>query len=289
MGLAGEISVLKEKIRKLGQWELARMQAEVSLRESEDKYRSLVETTTDWVWAIDTEGCHTYSNPAILQLLGYRVSEVVGSSAFPLMHPEDEQPIRDMIKHCIQQKVGWQNFSIRLMHKDGSIRSFESTASPIVNADGQIAGFSGINRDITERKKAHDELEQCVADRTKELMRVNEELRTEITERKRTEEALQQAHDELEQCVADRTEELMRVNERDRMSMKGVSTQNSLAISIAMQEPSERLSVGLSLLVPLPAVAISIAMQGPPEQIPVGLSLTVPHATVSVATGVTGA
>ncbi|MBU4143303.1 PAS domain S-box protein [Patescibacteria group bacterium] len=250
MELAGEISVLKEKIRKLGQWELARMQAEVSLRESEDKYRSLVETTTDWVWAIDTEGCHTYSNPAILQLLGYRVSEVVGSSAFPLMHPEDEQPIRDMIKHCIQQKVGWQNFSIRLMHKDGSIRSFESTASPIVNADGQIAGFSGINRDITERKKAHDELEQC---------------------------------------VADRTEELMRVNERDRMSMKGVSTQNSLAISIAMQEPSERLSVGLSLLVPLPAVAISIAMQGPPEQIPVGLSLTVPHATVSVATGVTGA
>ena len=197
MELAEEISVLKKKLRTVGQWGFARMQAEESLRESEDKYRSLVETTTDWVWAIDPEGCHTYSNLAILQLLGYQVSEVVGSSVFPLMHPEDEQPIRDMIKHCIQQKVGWQNFSIRLVHKDGSIRSFESTASPIVNADGQIAGFSGINRDITERKReeealqrVHDELEQRVADRTEELIRVNEELRTEITERKRAEDAI---------------------------------------------------------------------------------------------------
>jgi PAS domain S-box-containing protein len=218
--LAEEISVLKKKIRKLGQSELTRMQAEESLRESENKYRSLVETATDWVWAIDLEGCHTYSNPAIYQFLGYQVSEVTGTSAFLLMHPEDEQSIRDMIKHCIGRKVGWQNISIRWVHKDGSIRSFESNASPIVNADGQIAGFSGVNRDITERKRAeealqqaHNELEQRVADRKKELMRVHEELRTEITERKRTEEALQQACDEMEQRVADRKKELIRVNE----------------------------------------------------------------------------
>jgi PAS domain S-box-containing protein len=232
----GEISVSKAETigsgnafrwetayRELGHLQSAKKQKAELLRESDDKYLRLVETTTDWVWATDLEGCYTYSNPSIYPLLGYRVGEVTGAGTLPPMYLDDEQHARQMIKHCIEQKVGWKNFNIRRVHKDGSIRSFESTASPIVNTAGQVEGFSGIDRDITERKRmeaarqaAHDELEQRVANRTDELERVNDELRTEIMERKRMEAALQAAHDELEQRMADRTDELERVNDELR-------------------------------------------------------------------------
>ncbi|TRZ75489.1 MAG: PAS domain S-box protein [Deltaproteobacteria bacterium] len=223
----GEISSLKKKITGKGdafRWETAYgdLRQAQSKQKEEDKYRRLVETTTDWVWEMDIEGCQTYSNPAIYQLLGYQASEVIGSSAFLLMHPEDKQTTREMIKHYIEQRAGWQNFRIRRVHKDGSIRSFESTANPIVNAVGQIEGFIGVDRDITERKqadevlrRAHDELKQRLADRTDELMRANDELRTETTERKRVEAALQQAHDELEKRVADCDELEQRIADRN--------------------------------------------------------------------------
>jgi len=129
-----------------------------ALRENVAQYRQLVEISPDWVWRIDLEGCHTYTNPSVYQLLGYNVNEIVGTNAFPLIHPDDGQPVRDMLKQCIEQKVGWHNVAIRWLHKDGSVRSFESTSSPMLNADGQVTGFSGIDRDITKRKVAEEEL-----------------------------------------------------------------------------------------------------------------------------------
>ena len=136
-----------------------RKRAEAALRASENQYRQLVETTPDWVWAIDLEGVHTYSNSAIYPLLGYPVREVVGTNTFPLVHPADEQPVRDMLKQCIEQRVGWQNVTIHWLHQDGSVRTFESTASPLVNAAGQLVGFSGVDRDITERQRAEEKLQ----------------------------------------------------------------------------------------------------------------------------------
>jgi PAS domain S-box-containing protein len=141
--------------------ELKRM--EVELKERETKLCQLVDNTTDWVWTIDLEGCYTYSNPAIYNLLGYRTNEIIGTTTFPLIHPYDEPFVRDMLKQCIDLKVGWHNVPIRWLHKDGSVHLFESSASPLVNAEEQITGFSGIDRDITERKKAENALRESEA------------------------------------------------------------------------------------------------------------------------------
>jgi PAS domain S-box-containing protein len=130
---------------------------EKALRESEEKYRQLVETIGDWVWASDPDGRHTYSNPAVTRLLGYQINEVVGSSAFQLIHPDDEQPIREMLKNCIEEGVGWNNVSIRWLHQDGLARSFESSAIPILNSENQVTGFRGVDRDINERTRLEAE------------------------------------------------------------------------------------------------------------------------------------
>ncbi len=58
------------------------------------RYRLLVESTPDWVWICDKEGRHTFSNKAIKKLLGYEVQEIIGISAYSLMHPEDRKKFK---------------------------------------------------------------------------------------------------------------------------------------------------------------------------------------------------
>ncbi len=133
---------------------------EASLKVSEKKYRQLVESTPDLVWAIDLQGNLTYCNPAIHELLGYDISEIVSNQTFKHLHPDDETAIREMLKQCIAQKVGWQNTDIRQIHKNGSVRSFESTGSPLFDSEGQLTGFSGIDRDVTGYKQAMEALRE---------------------------------------------------------------------------------------------------------------------------------
>jgi two-component system, cell cycle sensor histidine kinase and response regulator CckA len=134
-----------------------------ALKQSEEKYRRLVETTTDWVWSLDAEGHHTYGNPAIEKLLGYKVKEIVGSSAFQFIHPDDAKPVKEIVQRCIEQRRGWHNLEIRWLHKDGSTRLFESSATPILDERDTVIGFNGVDRDITERKHAENELRQSEA------------------------------------------------------------------------------------------------------------------------------
>ena len=101
-----------------------------------------------------------------------------------------------MLKQCIAQKVGWHNVAIRWLHKDGAVRSFESTASPMVNADGQITGFSGIDRDITERRQAEEALLKKAEElhaAYEELTASQEELRQNVNDLTRSEQALRES------------------------------------------------------------------------------------------------
>ncbi|NMB80089.1 MAG: PAS domain S-box protein, partial [Methanomicrobiales archaeon] len=134
--------------------------AKDALLESEEKFRTLVETTSDLVWEIDDRGTYTYVSPRVRELLGYEPGELVGKSPFTIM-PADEaelmtaefrrfsvshQPVPSIINRCI--------------HKDGSIVILETTAVPIFSKDGRFAGYRGVDRDITQRKIAQDALQE---------------------------------------------------------------------------------------------------------------------------------
>jgi len=136
------------------------VQAQQALFETDTKYRNLVESTKDWVWVIDSEGRHTYSNQAVRDLLGYEVEEIVGTSAFSMIHPEDHERVRKLVETSVKEKQGWLDVSIRWLHKDGSIRFMESTAEPVLDGKGNLIGFSGIDRDVTERKQTEEEMQR---------------------------------------------------------------------------------------------------------------------------------
>ncbi len=125
--------------------------------EKEKKLHSLLESMNDWVWEMNIEGTHTYSNSAIEDLLGYEKEEVVGSSAWKLW-PEDakEEINEEDFKETLKKGEGWEKYKGKFQHKDGLIKVLESTAIPIYDNKGKLKGYRGIDRDITARSQAEE-------------------------------------------------------------------------------------------------------------------------------------
>jgi PAS domain S-box-containing protein len=109
----------------------------------------------------------TFSNNSVKEILGYEIHEILGTSALSLIHKEDRKPVQKWFQKAKKQKRGWRGSVIRWRHKDKSIRFLETIAEPILNDNGNLIGYLGIDRDVTARKlsemalqKAHDELQE---------------------------------------------------------------------------------------------------------------------------------
>jgi PAS domain S-box-containing protein len=129
----------------------ARKQADEALREYQQTINAIVETSKDWIWTLDLSGHHTYSNPAVERILGYSPTEIRRIGAVKLIHPDDRWLIDSQWPGWIETRQGWSNQVLRWRRKDESYRYLESTAVPIVGPDGELLGFRGVDRDITER------------------------------------------------------------------------------------------------------------------------------------------
>ena len=130
------------------------------LAQSEERFRTIVQTTSEWLWSMDLSGHHTFSNPAVTPILGFTPQEVETMDMRALMHPDDLAACSVWLPDAIAAKRGWQNVVIRMKHKDGSYRWLESNASPMLDSDGNIVGFFGADRDITARKLAEEALRE---------------------------------------------------------------------------------------------------------------------------------
>lgn len=159
--------VLKDRLARLApavqralsaeQGARARKAAEKALRESEERFRSLVESTSDWIWEINERAVYTYCSPQVYDLLGYSAGEVIGKTPFELMAPQDAARVKDRFDAIVAQRKPfrlWENVN---RHKDGREVFLETSGTPIVDAQGVFSGYRGIDRDITGRKLAEQE------------------------------------------------------------------------------------------------------------------------------------
>ncbi|MEN9489865.1 MAG: hypothetical protein RJA63_314 [Pseudomonadota bacterium] len=146
------------------------------LRESEARYRGLAENSADWIWSISLDGRATYTNDRGLELLGLGREEFFQTDFLSLVHPEDHEKLLDVISTATMNLQGWHGVLIRRRCKDGLFRGFESSASPILDVNGELVGFQGVDRDVTDRLRNEAELaqhrehlEELVAARTADL------------------------------------------------------------------------------------------------------------------------
>ncbi len=136
-----------------------RRRVEEALRESETRFRAMADHSTDWIWSIDTEGRHLYSNPRGVANLGYSVGEFLAMDSVSLVHPDDQALLHETLGNAVARQRGWRSVVLRWRHRNGSYRTFESNASPLFDDDGRLAGFQGVDRDITERRQAEARIE----------------------------------------------------------------------------------------------------------------------------------
>lgn len=131
-----------------------------SLQESEAKYRSLVETTSDWIWEMNIEGVYTYASPQVETMLGYKPEEVVGKSLFNMM-PSDESKRMAEVFNDVSKK-GEQIVALEKVcfHKDGRRMVLETSGVPFFNEAGKVTGYRGVDRNITERKQVEQSLRE---------------------------------------------------------------------------------------------------------------------------------
>jgi PAS domain S-box-containing protein len=136
----------------------ARKQAELALAASEDKFRSIVESTSDWIWGVDGQGRFTYTNPAVRDVLGYSPEELLGKSSGEFQYPEDRRRVEAEIPGHLARKEGWSRDLVRWLHRDGTYRYLEGSGVPIVDDLGAFVGWRGIGRDVTESLRLQEQL-----------------------------------------------------------------------------------------------------------------------------------
>ncbi|MFX1589775.1 MAG: PAS domain S-box protein [Promethearchaeota archaeon] len=134
--------------------------AEQKLRESEERFRSLVETISDWIWEVDMNSIFTYVSPKVRDVLGYEPKEIIGKTPFDLMPLEEAERVQKVFKTILDSDKSFKIFDNTNLHKDGSLKILETSGVPIFNEDGKLIGYRGINRDITKRKKAETKLKE---------------------------------------------------------------------------------------------------------------------------------
>jgi PAS domain S-box-containing protein len=137
-----------------------RKQAEEALRESEGRFRALIESISDWIWEIDANAVYTYVSPKIKELLGYEPEEIIGKRPFDLMTLEDVKRVAAEFGAIAEAQKLFDGLENESLHKDGQILVIETSGVPIFDANGNFRGYRGIDRDITERKRSETELKE---------------------------------------------------------------------------------------------------------------------------------
>jgi PAS domain S-box-containing protein len=197
-----------------------RIQAERTLRESEERFRLLVEGVQEYaIFQLDSSGNVVSWNAGAQRLKGYSSTEIIGQH-FSIFYPEEEQ-LRDRPREILARAVrqGRTNDEGWRIRKDGSRFWANVVITALRDSNGNLLGFAKLTRDTTENReraealtKAKELLELRVEQRTAVLTRLNNEMRTEIADRQHAEEQLRKSRDQLRALAA----RLQSVREEER-------------------------------------------------------------------------
>ena len=195
-----EIQKLEKEVSKA-------KQAGQELKKSEQKLRSLVETTTDLVWEIDLNGVYTYAGPSVKDLLGYEVAEFIGTTIFDSVVEDEKERTKAFFNEGCKMLEPFSGWRVSLFHKQGKRLTVDISGTPLIDEHGTLTGWCGFDKDVTGKVKAEEDLQKTNA----ELNEANELLSIEIEERKQMERALREREKDLKRKADDLQEAVVAV------------------------------------------------------------------------------
>ena len=134
--------------------------ADLRIRESEQRFRDIAEVSADWIWEVDAQTRYTYASDSVITMLGYTPEDVLGKTPFDFMTSEDAQHVAPMFNRMFAAKMQFSDLEHRVLGKDGAVHIALTNGTPILDKQGKLLGYRGVDRDITERKQLEDQIRQ---------------------------------------------------------------------------------------------------------------------------------
>jgi PAS domain S-box-containing protein len=153
-----------------------------ALRESEQRFRDIAESMSDWIWQIDLDGACQFCTEKVVDILGYSVEDMVGKSLFEYVVEEHAEEATGMFQSYIQSGQNLTQLEVWMRGLDGDQRCISFSGCPVFNDREECTGYRGIASNVTDRKLKEQELdryrhhlEELVRERTAEAVAAKED------------------------------------------------------------------------------------------------------------------
>lgn len=132
--------------------------AQEELKQSEERLRDIIFSTADWVWEVDNQGRYTYSSQRDVDLFDVAPDEIIGKTPLEFMPPDEAERIGAIFSELIKNKEPIKDLENWNIGKDGKLICLLTNGLPILDNNGKLIGYRGVDKNITERKHAEQEL-----------------------------------------------------------------------------------------------------------------------------------
>jgi PAS domain S-box-containing protein len=162
--LIRELKSLRRRIKRLETERLRRNGAEKELREAVEKYSTVADFTADWEYWLDTSGQFLYVSPSCQGITGYPPDAFYRNPKFlfKIVHPDDSHLVKEHSDFARKNRSG-ASFDFRIVTQQGDVRWIGHRCSAVFDAGGKWTGTRGSNRDITDRKRAEEAVQNETA------------------------------------------------------------------------------------------------------------------------------
>ena len=159
--------------------------AEIALSKSEERLRDILFSSADWVWEVDENGKYTYSSQRDVDLFDVTPNEIIGKTPFDFMTPEEASRVAAIFTKIVANKLPIKDLENWNIGKNGEPVCLLTNGLPIIDQEGQLKGYRGIDKNITGRKqneqeliKAKEKAEESDRLKTSFLANMSHEIRT---------------------------------------------------------------------------------------------------------------
>jgi PAS domain S-box-containing protein len=133
-----------------------RKQAQDALLRSEQRFRDIATHLPDWIWEVNQDWIYTYSSVGAEKILGFRADEMIGKPIWQRMPRQDKEAVLKVLVTARRRPAAFKFYESRRLHRNGRVVHLESSGVPLLDESGNLIGYRGIHRDVTERKQLEE-------------------------------------------------------------------------------------------------------------------------------------